>query len=146
MRKPFSVLQIILLIATAFLVGALLIPTAATAADEPLTAAEARTIAKEAFLWGMHQIMYKLTFTTLLITFALSPLASADNWQPLTGADPLQSLVSGATAEIELKPTKRGRTAFSRFTVGWSENVRTFLLLAQLRNQSGLERLLLCKS
>ena len=28
----------------------------------------------------------------------------ADNWQPMTGADTLQHFVSGATAEIEMKP------------------------------------------
>ena len=56
--------------------------------------------------------MNKLTFTTLLITFVLSPLAYADNWQPLTGADALQSLVSGATSEIELSP---GETVVGRY-------------------------------
>jgi hypothetical protein len=32
------------------------------------------------------------------------PLAYADNWQSLTGADTLQQFVSGVTAEIELRP------------------------------------------
>ena len=51
------------LIAAAFLVGALLAPTAVTAADDPLTAAEARAIAKEAFLWGMHPVaIYHLRY------------------------------------------------------------------------------------
>ena len=56
--------------------------------------------------------MNKLAFTTLLITFALSPQANADNWQPMTGADTLQQLISGATAEIELKS---GVTAVGKY-------------------------------
>ena len=42
------------LLAAASLVGALIAPTAATCADSELTVAEAKAIAKEAFLWGMH--------------------------------------------------------------------------------------------
>ena len=56
--------------------------------------------------------MKRSIFTTLLITFALSPLAYADNWQPLTGADTLQEFVSGATSEIELSP---GETVVGKY-------------------------------
>ena len=56
--------------------------------------------------------MNKHTLTPLLIIIALSPLAYADNWQPLTGADALQSLVSGATSEIELSP---GETVVGKY-------------------------------
>jgi hypothetical protein len=51
-------------------------------------------------------------FTTLLISIAIFPQANADNWQPMTGADTLQQLVSGATAEIELQP---GLTAVGKY-------------------------------
>jgi hypothetical protein len=44
------------LLATALLIGVFLIPTTATADDEPLTATEAKAIAKEAFFWGMHPV------------------------------------------------------------------------------------------
>ncbi|MFN2203751.1 MAG: hypothetical protein ACK2UO_21320, partial [Caldilineaceae bacterium] len=40
--------------AAALFVAVLLTPLAATRADEKLTPAEAKEIAKEAFLWGMH--------------------------------------------------------------------------------------------
>jgi hypothetical protein len=51
------------LIATTFLFGALLSHTAATAADGKLTADEAKSIAKEAFLWGMHPVaIYHLRY------------------------------------------------------------------------------------
>ena len=43
-------------------------------------------------------------FTCLLLTCALTQLALADNWEPLTGADTLREFVSGAVAEITLKP------------------------------------------
>lgn len=72
--------------------------------------------------------MNKLTFTTLLITLALSPQAKADNWQPITGAEALQQLVSGATAEIELQP---GVTAVGKYNAdgtaeieAWNETFR----------------------
>ena len=48
--------------------------------------------------------MSRLSIAVFLFACMASPLAYADNWQPLTGADTLQKLVSGATAEIELKP------------------------------------------
>jgi hypothetical protein len=67
-------------------------------------------------------------FTALLISFALSPLVNADNWQPMTGADTLQQLVSGATAEIELQP---GVTAVGKYHAdgtaeieAWNETFR----------------------
>jgi len=50
-------------IAAAFLVGCPHDPTAATMADEALTAGEAREIAKEAFFWGMHPVgIYHLRY------------------------------------------------------------------------------------
>lgn len=48
--------------------------------------------------------MNRLSIATILFVCMASPSAYADNWQPLTGADTLQKFVSGATAEIELKP------------------------------------------
>ena len=48
--------------------------------------------------------MYKRILAMLLAAGAASPLTYAENCQPFTGADTLQQLVSGATAEIELKP------------------------------------------
>ena len=79
MRKPFSVLQIILLIATAFLVGALLIPTAATAAvlpfsepssiDKNLTSQEITAIAKEAYIYAYPMVdHYRVTHTYFVDT------------------------------------------------------------------------------
>jgi hypothetical protein len=44
------------LIHAASFVAVLLAPLAATSADEQLTPAEAKEIAKEAFLWGMHPV------------------------------------------------------------------------------------------
>jgi hypothetical protein len=64
MKKVVSTMRITTtLITTAFLVGVLLAPTAAIAADDPLTATEAKAIAKEAFLWGMHPVaIYHLRY------------------------------------------------------------------------------------
>jgi hypothetical protein len=51
------------LIQAAWFVAVLLTPLAATSADEKLTPAEAKEIAKEAFLWGMHPVaIYHLRF------------------------------------------------------------------------------------
>jgi len=57
-----------------------------------------------------------------------SPQAYADNWQPLEGADTLRNFVSGATAEIELKP---GVTAVGKYHAdgtaeieAWNETFR----------------------
>ena len=51
------------LIHAALFVAVLLTPLAATGADEKLTPAEAKEIAKEAFLWGMHPVaIYHLRF------------------------------------------------------------------------------------
>ena len=71
----------------------------------------------------------KLTvFTALLASFTFSPLVNADNWQPITGAEALQQLVSGATAEIELQP---GVTAVGKYYAdgtaeieAWNETFR----------------------
>jgi Spy/CpxP family protein refolding chaperone len=64
MKKVVSTMRMTTtLMATAFLVGVLLAPTAAIAADEPITAAEAKEIAKEAFFWGMHPVaIYHLRY------------------------------------------------------------------------------------
>lgn len=67
--------------------------------------------------------MNKLTFTTLLITLALSPQANADNWQPITGAEALQQLVSGATAEIELQP---GVTAVGKYNADGTAEIEAW--------------------
>ena len=56
--------------------------------------------------------MDKLSIATFLFACVASPLAGADNWQPLTGADTLHKFVSGATAEIELKS---GVTAIGKY-------------------------------
>ena len=51
------------LIHVALFVAVLLTPLAATSADEKLTPAEAKEIAKEAFLWGMHPVaIYHLRY------------------------------------------------------------------------------------
>jgi hypothetical protein len=51
------------LIHAALFVAVLLTPLAVTSADEQLTPAEAKEIAKEAFLWGMHPIaIYHLRY------------------------------------------------------------------------------------
>ena len=51
------------LIHAAFFAAVLLTPLAAASADENLTPAEAKEIAKEAFLWGMHPVsIYHLRF------------------------------------------------------------------------------------
>ena len=47
--------------------------------------------------------MIKLRVTALLLACALSPLAFADVWQPITGADALRDMISGAVVEVELK-------------------------------------------
>ena len=72
--------------------------------------------------------MKRSIFTALLITFTLSTQAIAENWQPMTGADTLQQLVSGATAEIELQP---GVTAVGKYHAdgtaeieAWNETFR----------------------
>ena len=50
-------------IRAALLVAVLLTPLAATSADEKLTPTEAKEIAREAFLWGMHPVaIYHLRF------------------------------------------------------------------------------------
>jgi hypothetical protein len=55
--------------------------------------------------------------------FSVVPLTHADNWQPLTGADTLQKLVSGATAEIELKP---GVTALGTYNADGTAEIKAW--------------------
>jgi len=62
-------------------------------------------------------------FTTLLISIAIFPQANADNWQPMTGADTLQQLVSGATAEIELQP---GATAVGKYNADGTAEIEAW--------------------
>ena len=51
------------LIHAALFVAVLLTPLASPGADEKLTPAEAKEMAKEAFLWGMHPVaIYHLRF------------------------------------------------------------------------------------
>ena len=45
-----------------------------------------------------------ILFSGLFMSCAFFQSAFADNWQPLTGADTLRQLVSGATAELKLRP------------------------------------------
>ena len=68
------------------------------------------------------------SIATTLFAPGASTLAYADNWQPLTGADTLQALIAGATAEIELKP---GMTAVGKYNAdgtaeieAWNETFR----------------------
>jgi hypothetical protein len=68
------------------------------------------------------------SIATTLFALVASTLAYADNWQPLTGADTLQALIAGATAEIELKP---GVTAVGKYNAdgtaeieAWNETFR----------------------
>ena len=63
------------------------------------------------FDWSV-KAMNSLKYIALIIVCMTPPLACADNWQPLTGADTLQQFVSGATAEIELRP---GVTAVGKY-------------------------------
>ncbi|MGB5281589.1 MAG: hypothetical protein WBM38_08235 [Arenicellales bacterium] len=72
--------------------------------------------------------MNRLGIAAFLFACVASPLTYADNWQPLTGADTLQKLVSGATAEIVLKP---GVTAVGTYNAdgtaeieAWNETFR----------------------
>ena len=67
--------------------------------------------------------MSRIITATLLIGCAVSSLAYADNWQPLTGADTLQQLVSGATAEIELRP---GVTAVGKYNADGSAEIEAW--------------------
>ena len=67
--------------------------------------------------------MPRIITATLLIGCAASSLAYADNWQPLTGADTLQQLVSGATAEIELRP---GVTAVGKYNANGSAEIEAW--------------------
>ena len=71
---------------------------------------------------------HRLAHTALLFACAASPAAYADNWRPLTGASALEELVSGATAEIQLKP---GVTAVGKYHAdgtaeieAWNETFR----------------------
>ena len=72
--------------------------------------------------------MTRLKAIAVLIACVTSSLAYADNWQSLTGADTLQQFVSGATAEIELRP---GVTAIGKYNAdgtaeidAWNETFR----------------------
>lgn len=62
-RVASSMRMTTVLVAAAFLLGVFLASTAAIAADETLTAAEARQIGKEVFFWGMHPVgIYHLRY------------------------------------------------------------------------------------
>ena len=67
--------------------------------------------------------MSKRITAALLIGCATFPLAYADNWQPLAGADTLQQLVSGATAEIELRP---GVTAVGKYNADGTAEIEAW--------------------
>ena len=53
----------------------------------------------------------------------VSTLANADNWQPLTGADTLQELVAGATAEIQLAA---GVTAVGKYNADGTAEIEAW--------------------
>lgn len=67
--------------------------------------------------------MSRLSITTILFACMASPLAQADNWQPLTGAERLQALVAGATAEIALKP---GVTAIGKYNADGTAEIKAW--------------------
>ncbi|MDH3978822.1 MAG: hypothetical protein OEU86_09910 [Gammaproteobacteria bacterium] len=54
------------------------------------------------------------------VTFSM---AYADNWQPLTGADMLQALVAGSTAEIDLRP---GVTAIGKYNADGTAEIEAW--------------------
>lgn len=59
----------------------------------------------------------------LMAASVVSSLALAENWQPLTGADRLQSFVSGATVEIQLT---EGVTAFGSYREDGTAQIRAW--------------------
>ena len=65
--------------------------------------------------------MKKLTL--LLITCLTSQGAIADNWQPFTGAERLNSFVSGVTVEIHLRP---GVTAVGTYHPDGTAQIRAW--------------------
>ena len=66
----------------AAVVAVLLTPLAATSADEKLTPAEAKEIAKEAFLWGMHPVaIYHLRYNFVQHDEPSDP-KQRQNWLP----------------------------------------------------------------
>ncbi len=69
------------------------------------------------------KVMCRVIVAAVLTLCAISPAASADNWQPLTGASTLQEFVSGATAEIELQP---GVTAVGRYNADGTAEIKAW--------------------
>lgn len=70
-----------------------------------------------------ESMMHRLTHAMLLLACAVTPATYADNWQPLTGASTLQEFVSGATAEIQLKP---GVTAVGRYNADGTAEIEAW--------------------
>ena len=67
--------------------------------------------------------MNRLSIATFLFACVASLPAYAGNWQPLTGADTLQKLVSGATAEIVLTP---GVTAVGTYNADGTAEIKAW--------------------
>jgi len=70
-------------------------------------------------MFGQHRVIT----TTVLVACMASPQAYAENWQALEGADNLRDFVSGATAEIELKP---GVTAVGKYHADGSAEIEAW--------------------
>ena len=80
--------------------------------------------------WGIEEMISRKVLALIIVSMT-PPLTYADNWQPLTGADTLQQFVSGATAEIELRP---GVTAVGKYNAdgtaeieAWNETFSAYL-------------------
>mgnify|MGYP001544314055 CR=1 FL=1 len=67
--------------------------------------------------------MNRPIFSILLINLVFCAQASAENWQPLTGADTLQELVAGATAEIQLAA---GVTAVGKYNADGTAEIEAW--------------------
>lgn len=67
--------------------------------------------------------MQRQLIQAVSLALMLMPAAHADDWQPLTGADTLQDLVSGATVEIALTPDV---TAVGRYHADGTAEIRAW--------------------
>jgi len=60
---------------------------------------------------------------TMLVAFSVCQVVHADKWQPLTGSANLRALVTGATAEISLRP---GVTAVGTYNADGTAEIRAW--------------------